>query len=158
MRYWLMGLGPEEITVQIKGAPATVYRDLEAIKKRLAKQVQAADLYTLQKAYAELNEEYREAWTLYHRSPGPGQKDEDDRLIKALLIDRVHRVVLARCKLAGFFSPKFVNRVTMVETSAGRGVQIERIPFDEQLARESEELRVNEGLRRSEGLVDPEDN
>jgi len=152
MRYWIMGLGPEEITVQTKGSHATVYRDLEAIKKRLAKQVQAADLYTLQRAFAELNEEYREAWTLYHRAPMPSQKDDDDRLIKALLIDRVHRVVLARCKLAGLFSTTAINRITMVETAAGRGIRIERLTFDEQTNLGVEELENNEGLRRSEGL------
>jgi hypothetical protein len=156
MRYWLLGLGPEEISVTVKVAPATVYRDLDAIKRRLAKQVQVTELYSLRKAFAELNEEWREAWMLYHRSPKVEQKSDDDRIIKALLIDRAHRVILARCRLAGFFSPKVLERITMLETAAGRGIRIERIPWDEQLKRGVEELKNNEGLARSEGLLPPD--
>ena len=44
----------------------------------------------------------------------------------------------------------------MVESAAGRGIRIERLTFEEQLARGVEELDNNEGLARSEGLHPPD--
>lgn len=155
MRYWLHGLGPEEIRVILKIAPVTVYRDLKKIKDRLAKRVEVSDLTTLAKIFARLEEEYREAWVLYHRPARLTKKGEleDDRLVKALLLDRVHRVNVEEARLAGYYSPKVLERITAFETQAGRGIRIERIPFDEQLRLGVEELEQNEGLARSQGIT-----
>jgi hypothetical protein len=56
--------------------------------------------------------------------------------------------------MLGYFTPKVLERITMIETASGRGIQIERIPFEEQLKRGVDELRNNEGLARSEGIID----
>jgi len=51
--------------------------------------------------------------------------------------------------MLGYFTPKVLERVTMIETANRRGIQIERIPMDEQLRRGAEELKNNEELARS---------
>jgi DNA-binding CsgD family transcriptional regulator len=151
MRYWLMGLGPEEISATLGVNPSTIWRDVQKIKDHVAKRVEMAELYSIQLAFLELKEQWREGWTLYHRkNPKEGA---DDRLIRALILDRLHRITVTRSRLAGFFSPKVLERITMLETSQARGMRIERIPYDEQLKRGVEDLRNNEGLARSEGLI-----
>jgi hypothetical protein len=158
LRYHLRGYTAEEIAKALKDSPQTIYRDIAALKQRLAERVSATDLYSLQRAFAELDQEWREAWVLYQRPAAVMQTKNgpvtlDDRVIKMMLLSRIHDVVKERSRLSGFYSPKVMERITMLETAQGRGFQLERFTFDEQLARETEELRNNEGLRRSEGLL-----
>jgi len=138
----------------------TTRRDISAIRERLAAKIIASDLYSLQRAFAELEEEYREGWLLFHRATPEivteaGEKIKlDDRLVKTMILARIHSVIVEKARLCGFYSPKVMERITMIETATARGIQIERIPFEEQLKRGVDELRNNEGLARSEGIID----
>jgi len=138
---------------------ATLARDLEAVRSGLMVTRQASELYSLGKAFAELAEIWREAWGLYGRPQQEivtksGQKIKiDDRMIKTMLLRELRGLVTEKSKLCGFYSPKVMERITMIETATGRGIQIERIPFEEQLRRGAEELKSNEGLARSEGIL-----
>ena len=80
----------------------------------------------------------------------------DDRGIKMMLLARIHSVIEEKAKLCGFFSPKVIERLTMIETERGTAVQIERIPYDEQLRDGADRLKNDEGFARSRGLR-PED-
>ena len=90
--YWLRGLKPWRIAETLKVSPKTIYRDLEAIQTQLAKAVEGRRIYNVQRCFAELDEEWREAWILYHRPPRKdmGRRGEvvtlDDRPIKTLLL------------------------------------------------------------------------
>lgn len=159
LRYHLRGLNAEEIAKTTGFDVSTIYRDIEAVRERLAQKIVASDLYSLQRAFAELDEEWREAWTLYAR-PQPKRSTKggktiliDDSAIKAMILARIHDVIVERARLCGFYSPKVMERITMVETALGRGIQIERIPYDEKLRRDGEELKNDEGLARSEGIT-----
>jgi hypothetical protein len=141
----------------------TLYRDIQAIRADLLATKRASELYSLNMAFSELSDLWREAWGLYQRPPKEIQTDKgpvtlDDRGIKTLILRELRGNVHERAQMLGYFTPKVLERITFVETAAGRGARIERIPFDEQLARETEELRSNEGLRRSEGLIESTDN
>jgi DNA-binding CsgD family transcriptional regulator len=160
LRYHLRGLNAEEIAKATGFDVSTIYRDIEAVRERLSEKIVASDLYGLQRAFAELDEEWREAWALYER-PQPKRLTKsgkailiDDSAIKAMILTRIHDVIVERARLCGFYSPKVMERITMVESAAGRGIQIERIPWDEQLRHGVEELKNNEGLARSQGIID----
>jgi len=173
-QYIMRGLTQAEVAAQLHVGERTVRkyyrRTLEALLERAA----AQDLYSLRKAFAELNELWREGWVMMHRSAQPmimfqeGEPQQiilagldgkpqplfmDDRAAKALVLRALISVVERRSKLAGFASRSFLERITMVETAQGKGIRIERLTFEEQLGREVEELQANEGLRRSEGIL-----
>jgi len=157
--YWLRGLRPWRIAETLKVSPKTIYRDLEAIQMQLAKAVEGRRIYTVQRCMAELDEEWKEAWILYHRPPGKdvGRRGEvvtlDDRPIKTLLLARVHDVIVERARISGFYSPKVLEQIILEQTPAGQRIILQRLTFEEQLQRGVEELRNNEGLARSEGLL-----
>jgi hypothetical protein len=138
---------------------ATLERDLQAIRRDLFSIAQASELYSLKKAFAELEELWREAWGLYSRpqveiETKKGLIKLDDRGIKTLLLRELRGIVHERAQMLGYFTPKVLERITLMETVTGRGIQIERIPWDEQLRRGTEELKNNEGLARSQGITD----
>jgi hypothetical protein len=145
----------------VQVSEATLKRDIQAIRTDLLATKRGSELYSLNKAFVELEELWREGWGLYQRPSSPifhpksGEKlgVADDRGIKALLIRELRGIVHERAQMLGYFTPKVLERITLVENAQGRGIQIERIPFDEQLARRVEELKGNEGLARSEGLT-----
>ena len=137
----------------------TLERDLQAIRKDLLSTAQGSELYSLKKAFMELEELWREAWGLYSRPPvqietKKGPVKLDDRGIKTLLLRELRGIVHERAQMLGYFTPKVLERITMIETATSRGIQIERIPFEEQLKRGVEELKNNEGLARSQGITD----
>ena len=137
---------------------ATIARDLEALRSDLAATRQGSELYSLGRAFAELDQIWREGWTLYARAQPEivtkaGVIKVDDRMVKAVLLRELQKIVRQRSQLCGFYSPKVMERITMIETATGRGIQIERIPFEEQLKRGVDELMNDEGLARSEGIT-----
>ena len=138
----------------------TLERDLEAVRMDLLASKQIGELYSLNAAFVELGELWREAWAMYGRpQPEIVAKDGtviklDDRMVKTLILRELKNLVRERARICGFYSQKVMERITMIETAAGRGIQIERIPFEEQLRRGAEELKNNEGLARSEGIID----
>lgn len=132
----------------------TLERDLQAIRLELLSTKQASELYSLNKAFMELQELWQEAWGLYSRPPieletKKGTVKVDDRGIKTLLFRELRGIVHERAQMLGYFTPKVLERVTMIETANRRGIQIERIPMDEQLRRGAEELKNNEELAGS---------
>lgn len=101
-------------------------------------------------ALRELDELWREAWTLYNRHrPGQGR---DDRGVKAMLLMDLLRISSEKNRL---LLPTDAKNLALMEPRQA-GIQIQRLTFDEQLQRGCEELENNEGLWRSEGL-NPED-
>jgi hypothetical protein len=137
----------------------TLERDLQTIRTDLLSTTQGSELYSLKKAFAELEELWREAWGLYSRpqvqiETKKGPIKLDDRGIKTLLLRELRGIVHERAQMLGYFTPKVLERITMIETATGRGIQIERIPFDERLKRGVDELKNNEGLARSQGITD----
>lgn len=153
-RYMLQGVKPWTIAKTLQVDRATVYRDLKEIQSKLAAAVEMRQLYNLKRCFAELEQEYNEAWILYHQQL-PAEKESqprDDRLMRLTALARVHAVIMARAQLAGYFSPRVLERITMVETAAGRGIKIERLSFEDQTKLRVEELENNEGLARAEGL------
>jgi hypothetical protein len=157
--YWLRGVKPWNIAATLKVSRMTIYRDLDAIQMELAKAIQGRRIYSIQRCMAELDEEWREAWILYHRPPGKdvGRRGEvvilDDRPIKTLLLGRVHEVIVERARISGFYSPKVQEQIIMEQSPAGQRIILQRLTFEEQLQRGVEELENNEGLARSEGLL-----
>lgn len=160
LRYVLRGLTQREIAKLTHRDERTVQRDFAKIHASLAERVEAHQLYSLQRAYAEIGELWREGWVLFHR-PQPeimtkdGPVKIDDRHVKTLILRELLHMIHGRSRLAGFYSPKVLERIFMLETAQGRGIRIERLTFDEQLRLGVEELRHNEGLARSEGLLPP---
>ena len=169
LQYWIRGVGPDAISKTLHVDRHTIQRDIKTIETQLSRRVEMVQLYTVQKAFAELQEAWREAWILFHRPKDKQtvrlggenvQIEVDDSFRKMQALDHIRKITQLRCKLAGYFAPKFVERITMLETIQGHGIQIERLTFEEQLSRGMEELQGNEGLRRSEGLLtdqDPQD-
>lgn len=165
LHYLVQGLGPDQIAPLLGVDRNTAYRDFQAVELQLNKRVEMAQLYTVQKAFAGLNEEWVKAWEVFNQ---PKEKrmvmmgDEvaevelDDSFRKLHALNTIHKVTELRCKLAGYFSPKVLERITMVETTQGRGVRIERLTYDEQINLRVDRLRGDEGLARSEG-IDPAD-
>jgi hypothetical protein len=72
-------------------------------------------------------------------------------------VGMVLRVIPTKIRtMEELYLPKVLEKITMLESAVGRGIMIERVPFEEQLARGAAELKANEGLARSEGIT-PED-
>jgi hypothetical protein len=100
-RLLIRGLTIREIAKQEGVGERTIQRDVQGIKFSLMQIIQSQQLRTHRLALAELEEIWRELWTLYHRAPRdiPRQQDgkivmtrEDDRPIKATLLMALMRV------------------------------------------------------------------
>jgi hypothetical protein len=102
-------LDAEEIARQVKVAPATVYRDLKAIRATIAVKLEAASLWPIKRHVLLQEELMREAWLIYHR---PKEKrtivagkdmhevEIDDSFRKLLALHRLHRISSDLAKLA----------------------------------------------------------
>jgi transposase-like protein len=178
-RYFLRGLTVPEVARQLGVSVRTIQLDFQEIKSSLFDIIQTRELRTLKLALMELDELWREAWILYHR---PSQERRDDRSVKAMLIMDLMRISAEKNRLLIPTNAKDTEgartqeidgvrlAAEIIETlpvkskdeiirhlrSTVKGGRIERPSFDEQLAREVEELRNNEELRRMEGL-EPDD-
>ena len=150
-RLLLRGFTVPEVAGHMYVTERAIQLDFQEIKTSLFQVIQLKELRSLKLALLELDELWREAWVLYHRPPGEGG---DDRGVKAMLLMDLSRISAEKNHL---LLPTDAKNLSRMESTRAP-VRIERLTFDEQLERETEELRVNEGLRRSEGLDDPEDN
>jgi len=149
-RYFLRGLTVPEVAKQLGVTERTIQLDFQEIKTSLFQIVQTRELRSLRLALLELEELWREAWTLYHR---PTREGRDDRQVKAMLIMDLLRISAEKNRL---LIPADAKNRALLEPRPTAGIAIERLTFEEQLARGVEELENNEGLARSEGL-DPDD-
>ena len=186
-RLFLRGLTVPEVARQLNVTERTIQLDFQEIKTSLFTVIQTRELRSLKLALLELDELWREAWTLYHRPAQQIQTKQgiatlDDRSIKAMLIMDLLRISAEKNRLLIPTNAKDLEHkgsqevdgmrlaVEIIESLPLRskeeivaelrrqvkGVRIERLTFEEQLARGVEELESNEGLARSEGL-DPDD-
>jgi hypothetical protein len=111
LRYYLRGLGPEQIARQpdIRAAPATIYRDIQALQVNIAKKVEAAKLWPIKRHFLLQEELMREVWGIFHRPKekhlvGSGENQReielDDSFRKLFSIDRLHKISTDLAKLA----------------------------------------------------------
>jgi hypothetical protein len=149
----------------------TINRDFRAFRELTMKHVEASKLYSVYMAYLEYKEAYREAYRLYHAKPQPLRDAEgnvivdkagnpifpDDRGIKLACLNTVVNMVDRMARLAGYFSKKYTEAITVFDSAAVRGVRYELVPIDDLLDAGERELENNEGLRRAEGLRESDD-
>ena len=118
-RYFIRGVGSVEAAEALSRdgrfgtvSARQVRRDMAAFQEELHRMVQANDLYSLKRAFKELEEVQAAAWVQYMKPP-PRLVDKrgnvivkDDRLLKLRALDRILAVTVERCRLSGLFSPK----------------------------------------------------
>jgi hypothetical protein len=146
---FLRGLTVPEVAKHLGVTERTVQLDFQEIKVGLFQVIQTRELRSLKLALLELEELWREAWTLYRQ---PGQGDRDDRGVKAMLLMDLLRISAEKNRL---LLPTDAKAMALMEPKRAP-IGIERLTYDEQIAREVEKLENNEGLARSEGL-DPDE-
>ena len=111
LRYYLRGLGPEEIARQhdINASPATIYKDVQALQFDIAKKVEAAKLWPIKRHVLLQEELMREVWAIFHRpketrTVGKGDEAQeielDDSFRKLFSIDRLHKISTDLARLA----------------------------------------------------------
>jgi AraC-like DNA-binding protein len=100
-RLVIRGLKPLEIARQENVDERTIQRDFQEIKFALLQIIQTQQLRTHKLALAELDEIWRELWTLYHRAPRENpvkhgnemrMTKEDDRPIKVIILAHLAKV------------------------------------------------------------------
>jgi hypothetical protein len=174
-RCFLRGLTVPEVAKHLGVTERTIQLDFQEIKTSLFGIIQTRELRSLKLALMELDELWREAWALYHR---PSRESRDDRTVKAMVIMDLLRISAEKNRLLIPTNAKDLEHgrtqevdgmrlaVEIIESLPAKskdeivkhlkamvkGGRIERLSFEEQLERGVEELRNNEGLRRSEGL------
>ena len=107
-RLLLRGLTVREIAKEEGVGERTIQRDAQQVKTSLMQSIQAQQLRTHKLALAELEEVWRELWTLYKRPPReiPREQNgtvimtkEDDRPIKTALLMALMKVSEAKNRL-----------------------------------------------------------
>lgn len=147
---YLKGFSSEEMAALLHVNARTIRRDLEELKVHIAQEVQAADLYSLRRAFLELEEEWREAWILYHRPTPQGKHGPvDDRIPKLLVLDRIIRLTEAKTKLAGLYAAAESQPATPNVEPAERAEIVRDIVRN--LTGE-EQVILAKAIRRIEGL------
>lgn len=148
-RYLLRGLTVPEVAKQLGVTERTIQLDFQEIKTSLFQVIQTSELRSLKLALLELDELWRETWTLYHR---PAREGGDDRGVKAMLLMNLLRISAEKNRL---LLPSDAKNLALPQPNRVP-LQVERLTFEEQLEREVEKLKNDEGLARSEGL-NPDD-
>jgi transcriptional antiterminator len=146
-RYLLRGLTVPEVAKHLGVTERTIQLDFQEIKASLFQVIQTRELRSLKLALLELDELWREGWLLYHR---PARRESDDRGIKAMLLMDLLHISAEKNRL---LIPTDAKNLAILEPRKP-GIMIERLTFEEQMARGVDELKNNEGLRRSEGILD----
>ena len=103
LRYFLRGLGPEEIAASLHTDASTIYRDLEQIRTLIKEKVEVADLWPIRKHFAIVEELIRETFAIYHRPKerrSDGQGEIDDSFRKLAALGLLHKIVNSTGKLA----------------------------------------------------------
>ena len=95
-RLFLRGLTVPEVARQLNVTERTIQLDFQEIKTSLFTVIQTRELRSLKLALLELDELWREAWTLYHR---PARDSRDDRPIKAMLLTDLLRISAEKNRL-----------------------------------------------------------
>jgi len=157
--YWLRGARISEMVPTLHVSRATIYRDINRVKESFKELAEQRDLYSLQLAMARLEEAYRDTWEVAMRPPAKEVDKHgevvtlDDSFRKLVALGRVIEITHLESRLCGLLTPKQLERVTMVDTTTGKAIRVERIPMDEQLRLDVERLRNDEGFAKSRGLT-----
>jgi hypothetical protein len=135
---------------------------LAAVREDLLRTKTMSNLYSLGMAFNRYEEAYRETWQQYARPPvkiirQDGTSFEvDDRLTKVAIIHEVGELIDRQAKICGFFSPKVIEHLTMMETAEGRGLQFTKITIQEEVDLQVARLKGDKEFARSQG-IDPDD-
>jgi hypothetical protein len=127
LRYYLRGLGPEDIVRQrdITASRATIYNDLQVLREDIAKKIEAAKLWPIKRHVLLQEELMREAWIIFHRPKekriiGTGENareiEIDDSFRRLFAIDRIHKISEHLAKLA--FPEKAEDETTGIGQTA----------------------------------------
>ena len=141
---------------------STVARDIAAVRQDLLRTKTMSNLYSLGRAFHEYEESYREAWQQYARPPVEIVRQDgstftvDDRMVKVAILQRTTDLVTQKARLCGFFSPKVIEQLTLMETAEGRGLQHTKITIQEDVDLEVARLKSDKRLARREG-INPDD-
>jgi hypothetical protein len=177
LRYYLGKLTPLEMQASLREGHGlsvslrTIYRDFRALREMSMKRVEASQLYSLRIAYLELEEAQRELYRILHARPRPLKDAEgnvmvdnagnpifpDDRGIKLACINTWVSIVDRKARLAGFYSKKYAETITVFENASDQRLKYEIVPIEDLLDAGERELEKGERLRRAEGLEESDD-
>ena len=144
LRYYLRGMGPEEIArvPVINASQATIYRDLEELKVALAQKIDAEQLWPIRRTVALREELLRETWRIYHLPPrkhvvgrGDEQREvvENPSLRQLSALNTLAKVADSLDRLA--FGAKIqVQHTSTPEAQAITDEYVKQLPEDEQVA------------------------
>lgn len=141
---------------------ATLKRDISAVHEDLLRTRGLNELYSLARAIHELEEVRRETWQQYARPQveiprKDGQPIKvDDRMIKVAILKQATDVVVQKARLCGFYSPKILEQMILLETREGRALQHTKISIQEEVDLQVARLKGDREFARSQGL-DPDD-
>jgi AraC-like DNA-binding protein len=132
-RFFLRGLTVPEVARQLGVSERTIQLDFQEIKTSLFQIIQTRELRSLKLALMELDELWREAWTLYHRPP---RESRDDRSVKAMLIMDLLRISAEKNRLLLPMGAKSLESGTVrLEPLTFEGVRIQTAADVDELVR-----------------------
>ena len=127
LHYFLRGAGSREIAQSLRQHPQfqggvserQVRRDIRTLETQLHELTTANQLYSLKRAFAELEEIWREGWLIFHKPPQQVEVQgklvtPDDRAVKLMALARLAEIIEMRGRLAGFHNQKILERITLV--------------------------------------------
>jgi hypothetical protein len=111
LRYYLIGLGPEEIASRpdINADPSTIYRDLDFLREDISKKIEARKLWPIKRHILLQEELMRQCWQIFYRprekrTIGAGKNvreiELDDSFRRLFSIDRIHKISKDLARLA----------------------------------------------------------
>ena len=144
LRYYLRGMGPEEIArvPGINASQATIYRDLEELKIAMAQKIDAEQLWPIRRTVALREELLRETWRIYHLPPrkqivGRGEKqrevEENPSFRQLSALNTLTKVADSLDRLA-FGAKVQLQHVSTIEAQAITDEYVKQLPEVERVA------------------------
>lgn len=140
----------------------TVSRDIAAVREELVRTRTMRELYNVGQAIEELGEIWREIWQQYARPQVTIPTEEggvikvDDRMVKVAILKQATDIVVQKARLCGFYSPKAIEQLILMETAQARGMQFTKITIQEEVDQIVARLKSDKEFARREGL-NPDD-
>jgi len=149
LQLYLRGINADEVS-QATGFPLrTVYKDLVHLKNWLKIEFARERLYTVSQAVAELDEMWREAWSIFHKS-APLRKDGSEVDVsgrKLAALDCIMTIQKNKCTLLGLLSRDQPPQLLVDRAGPGEDRFITDIEFGQQVRIEAEKIRALESPR-----------